>query len=348
MVSLRQAALHGLLVAVLTVGGSTSLRAGQDHWLGRAGVAASYLDQQWRGDETWQGAEPWQRFVIVDALLDYESLSRDRQYHNVVSAFVRNRSGLTLNDDFLWAAIASIHVWQREGDLELLTYAQMTFDRIVGDYWDDHCGGGLWWDQARTYKNAITNELLIYAATQMFHATGADHYRTWALRGWSWLSASKMIGADGLVNDGLDADCHNNGQPRYTYNQGVLIGALNDLTKITGDPQYLAIAVKLALATKRTLTTPEEILREPVDELGLDGVVFKGVFAGHLGRLLDSMPTSPERSELSAWAQLNAHAVWLGSARGSQAITSRWSEQASPSGPAAQASGIEILLAAAR
>jgi predicted alpha-1,6-mannanase (GH76 family) len=216
----------------------------------------------------------------------------------------------------------------------------------VTAYWDDHCGGGLWWNQTRAYKNAITNELLIYASTQMFLATREEAYRDWALRSWSWFAQSSMIGEDGLVNDGLGANCRNNHQPRYTYNQGVLLGGLNDLTTITGDPRFRRIAVKTALAAKRGLSTPEGILHDPTDTLGADGPMFKGIFAYHLGHLLEDLPDGPERRELVAWADLNASAVWRSSAAGTQPIDAIWSGGTSQPSAAAQAAGIDMLVAA--
>lgn len=315
-------------------------------WPERARTTVDYLDEQWGKPDDWDGIEAWQRFVIVDALIDYERRTGDGRWNPKIGAAVRNRAGLHLNDDDLWAVIASVRAWRLEGDPELLTYASSTYRRIVTTYWDDHCGGGLWWDRARTYKNAITNELLIYASTQLFLATGQESYRDWALRGWSWFERSSMIGEDGLVNDGLDAACRNNQQPRFTYNQGVLLGGLSDLTRITGDAQYRAAAVRTALAAARGLSTPQGILREPVDQVGSDGLMFKGIFAYHLGRLLEDMPDGPERSELAAWVRLNADAVWQASASGTRAIASDWSGSALVSGAATQASGIAMLLAA--
>ena len=48
-----------------------------------------------------------------------------------------------------------------------------------------------------------------------------------------------MIGASGLVNDGLTADGRNNGGTTWTYNQGVILGGLAALHEITGDRAYL-------------------------------------------------------------------------------------------------------------
>ena len=145
---------------------------------------------------------------------------------------------------------------------------------------------------------------------------------------------------------GLDAQCRKNGAPRFTYNQGVLLGGLNELSTITGDPQYRVIAVKTAIAATRTLVTTDGLLTEPFDKLGPDGAMFKGVFAFHLGRLIEAMPDGPERAELLKWARQNGQAVWRLSAEGAQPIDGLWSGGSGQIGAAAQASGIAILLAA--
>lgn len=332
----------GIAACLVTI---TSAHAQGNPWPARAQTAAAYLDQQWGQTKDWQGVGGWQRFVIADILIELQARTGDKRWNALIDKAVRNRSGLALNDDDLWAVIASVHAWRLNGDPELLEWAGTTYRRIVTTYWDDRCGGGLWWDPRRTYKNAITNELLIYASTQLYLATGQDAYRDWALRGWAWFAQSGMIGQDGLVNDGLNAACQNNGQPRYSYNQGVLLGGLSDLTRITGDPAFRAAAVETALAATNGLSTPEGILREEVP-IGDDGLMFKGIFALHMRHLLDDMPPSPERTRLSRWAGLNAEAIWRISDSGTRAIGSDWSQSGSVTGAAPQASGLAMLLAA--
>lgn len=321
-------------------------------WRARAGAAADYLDRTWGKDDGWQASENWQRFPIADALMDYQRRTGDRRWNTRIAAAVRNRAGLYLNDDDLWAVIASVHAWQIDHDPDLLTWAATTYVRIVTEQWDDQCGGGLWWDHKHTYKNAITNELLLTASTRLYLATGQEAYRGWALRTWAWFASSTMIGPDGLVNDGLASDglgarCRNNGAPRYTYNQGVLLGGLDDLTSITGDLQYRAIAVRTALAATRTLVTADGLLTEPSGNLGADGPMFKGVFSFHLGHLIEAMPEGPERAELLKWVRRNGEAVWRLSAEGTVPVDGLWSGNSGQIGAAAQASAIDILLAAA-
>jgi len=340
-----------ILTAVLLLGGAAPAVAQAEApaglWHMRAGAAAAFLEQTWGKADGWRASENWQRFPIADALMDYQRRTGDLRYAAKVSAAVRNRGGLYLNDDDLWAVIASVDAWQIDRDPELIAWAAATYARIVSAHWDDHCGGGLWWDPKHTYKNAITNELLLHASTRLYLATGQEPYRAWALRTWGWFESSGMIGADGLVNDGLDGACRNNGAPRYTYNQGVLLGGLNDLSAITGEARFRAVAVKTALAATHTLVTPDGLLTEPSEALGADGPMFKGVFAFHLGHLIEAMPDGPDRAALQVWARRNGAAVWTLSREGSAPVDGLWSGGSGQVGAAAQASALAVLLAAA-
>jgi predicted alpha-1,6-mannanase (GH76 family) len=335
-----------LLVALLFLLTAATARAETPAWQTRAAAAAETLDRVWGKDGGWNASENWQRFPITDILIDYQRRTADPRWSARIASAVRNRDGRYLNDDDLWAVIASVDAWEVDHDPELLNWAAGNFTRLVTDHWDDHCGGGIWWDPKHSYKNAITNELLLTAATRLYLATGQEAYRDWASRIWGWFAASGMIGPDGLINDGLDAQCRNNGAPRYTYNQGVLLGGLSDLTAITGDPQYRAAALRTALAATRTLVTPQGLLTEPSDALGRDGPMFKGVFVYHLGHLVDALPDGPERAELRTWLARNSDAVWALSGDGSQPIDGLWNGGSGQVGAAAQASALALFLAA--
>lgn len=338
--------LPRVLAALLLLLSAASVHAETPVWKARATSAIDTLERIWGTPDGWKASENWQRFPISDVLMDYQRRTGDTRWQGKIAVAVRNRAGRYLNDDDLWAVIASVDAWQIDRDPELLVWAAANFRRLVTDHWDDHCGGGLWWDPKHSYKNAITNELLLTASTRLYLATGQEAYRDWALRTWGWFAASGMIGPDGLVNDGLNAACRNNGAPRYTYNQGVLLSGLTDLTTITGDPQYREAALRTALAATRTLVTPQGLLTEPSDALGADGPMFKGVFVYHLGHLVEALPDGPERAELRAWLGRNGDAVWALSGEGSQPVDGLWSGGSGQVGAAAQASAAALFLAA--
>lgn len=348
--------LAGLMAAIMLLGepsgaGASGSRSARDQTeLQRSRALIMALNRHWMSDlgasTDWNGLNAWQRFVIVDALADYAALSFDTAPMAQIRQTVANRSGLDGNDDDLWAVIAALDVYRLDHDKALLDQGQRTFDRIVSDYWDQTCGGGLWWDHARTYKNAITTSLMAHASSLLYFATGRRAYRHWAQRGAAWLKASGMINGDGLLNDGLNKSCHNNGGPTFTYNQGVYLGALTNLYLITGERSYLTQAVAVASAATRRLSTPDGILREPGGALGQDGAIFKGVFVRHLGRLVRVMPAGAERRALARYLEHNADVVWRG--RRDDLASAYWDDAAPPMiGAAPQGAAIDLMNAAA-
>src|SRR5215470_11023953 len=97
-----------------------------------------------------------------------------------------------------------------------------------------------------------------------------------------------MINGSNLVNDGIDASCHNNGQTVWSYNQGVPLAGLAELYRATGDQTLLTRARQLADAsTGDPALNPNGILTEPCEATGCgaDGPTFKGVYVRDLHAL---------------------------------------------------------------
>jgi predicted alpha-1,6-mannanase (GH76 family) len=186
--------------------------------------------------------------------------------------------------------------------------------------WDDACGGGLWWSTARRYKNAITNELFLTLAARLHQRVAAADgppggYLDWARREWDWFAARGLIGPAGLVNDGLTAECVNNGGLTWTYNQGVILGGLAALYDITGDRGYLDQGVAIADAAIRQLGRPAApggpaILTEPYETAtrtrDRDRPQFKGVFV----RYLADFSTRHGRPDYREFIVANARSAW--------------------------------------
>ena len=85
----------------------------------------------------------------------------------------------------------------------------VTIANYVNGYWDTStCGGGVWWNAERTYKNAVTNGLWIRLTAELHNRIRGD--KVWLARSrtaWAWFTGSGMINANGLVNDGLTDAC---------------------------------------------------------------------------------------------------------------------------------------------
>jgi len=257
-------------------------------------------------------------------------------------------------DDNGWWALAWVRAYELTGRKPYLEASQRIFDNMTTG-WDETCGGGLWWNQDRTYKNAIPNQLFLATAARLHRLSpgAGSKYLDWALREWDWFSASDMIGPRGLVNDGLTADCINNARPTYTYNQGVLLGGLGDLYEITGDGAYLRQGERVADAVLSELTTAGSagqpgILIEPGEPemAGRRGDCsqFKGVFARYLCHFY-------QRSARPAYRDFilrNARSVWENSRNARNQFGVCWSGPFDVADASRQSSALDVLNAAVR
>ncbi|KAJ9450904.1 Mannan endo-1 [Diplonema papillatum] len=204
-------------------------------------------------------------------------------------------------DDIAWAGLAWMRAYQLTRVPDYLNRSIVCFDEIT-TVWDDHCGGGVWWDRKKTYKNAITNELFLTLATQLYSATGLSTYWLWALQEWAWFKTTAMVGADHLIVDGLTENCTGTG-PTWTYNQGVLMLGLYSLYNSSGDSGSVDFAFKTAAAVaSSSLLTVDGVLQEAsgMENPGPDGWQFKGIYMRYLGYLTNYVAGD---SRLSNYAQ---------------------------------------------
>ena len=220
--------------------------------------------------------------------------------------------------------------------------------------WDGTCGGGLRWNTASTYKNAITNELFLTLAALLHQRTPGDQgsYLNWAQREWEWFSSSGLIGPGGLVNDGLTAACQNNAGTTWTYNQGVILGGLAALFEITGDRGYLTQGESIAGAALSRLIAPGPsgspgILAEPCEATAAgcneDQAQFKGIFV----RYLYDFWLQGRQPAYRAFILANAHSIWNQDKNAADQFGLRWAGPFDRADAARQSSALDALIAAA-
>ena len=156
----------------------------------------------------------------------------------------------------------------------------------------------MWWSTAKTYKNAIPNELYLELNAELHNRiTGDTTYLSRAKAEWSWFSHTGLISASGLINDGLTTACKNNNGTIWTYNQGVVLGGLSDLYLATGDKTLLTSAKRTADAAVANLSS-SGILTEPCEATSCDGdqASFKGIFMSGLRKLANTSGTTAHNS----------------------------------------------------
>jgi predicted alpha-1,6-mannanase (GH76 family) len=329
---------------------------------GRAASAGIGVLQSWYSPRTglWKTTGWWNCANALTAVIRYTKSTGDRSYLEVVeNTFTRAQRGFVkvqrrkpgfINDFFddnLWWALAWVAAFDLTGEARYRAAAQAIFAHSLSG-WDDTCGGGLWWNEKRDYKNAITNELfLTLAALLAARVPGQREYRDWALREWEWLHGSGLIGPSGLVNDGLSAACANNGGTTWTYNQGVILGGLAALHELTGDEAYPRQGEAIADAVLRSLTSPAGILAEPGEAKAAaddrDMPQFKGIFV----RYLHDFSRCAGRPEYGAFLLANADSVLANDRNEAGHFGLRWAGPFDRADASRQTSAVEVLIAAA-
>jgi predicted alpha-1,6-mannanase (GH76 family) len=305
----------------------------------------------------WRTTGWWNAANALTTVIGYTRCTGDETYLGVVECTFRAASRkhpdflVGFYDDNGWWGLAWVAAYDLTGVARYLDAARTIFANLLTG-WDDTCGGGMWWSTDRSYKNAITNELFLTLAAQL-HQRCADsgEYLEWALREWDWFCARGLIGASGLVNDGLDDSCQNNRGQTWTYNQGVVLGGLAALHQITGDAAYLRQAQALADAALARLTTPAPaarhgILLEPGEHATArrdrDRPQFKGIFVRNLYDLYQQSA----RPAYHEFIRDNARSIWTYDRNSRNQFGLHWAGPFDKADAARQSAALDVLNAA--
>jgi predicted alpha-1,6-mannanase (GH76 family) len=323
---------------------------------------AAEVLQQWYTPQTglYRTTGWWNSANAITALANYSRMSHTKKYltvfANTLHAAQTGHDGFPgfINDyydDEGWWALAWIDVYDLTGKAEYLQAASSIFDNMQKGWETETCGGGVWWSKKSKDKNAIENELFLGVAASLANRAKApeerQRYLSWAQKEWVWFHDSGMINGEHLINDGLDLSnpthCTNNGKATWSYNQGVILGALVELNKAAPDPALTETAAAIAHAAIEHLVDGQGVLHEPNGaHTGGDVPQFKGIFSRNLMLLNRAFPDS----SYQAFARTNAESIWAKDRDAANHLGFWWAGPFDLADAARQSSALDALTAA--
>lgn len=318
--------------------------------------------QQWYVPETglYRTTGWWNSANATTALANFSRIRQSKKYlplfANTLRAAQTKPDGAPgfINDyydDEGWWALAWIDVYDLTGNPEYLRMADSIFSDMKRGWDTDTCGGGVWWSKKTREKNAIENELFLAVAAALANrerdATERGDDLARAEKEWTWFSGTGMINGDHLINDGLDSSdpkhCTNNGRNTWTYNQGVILGALVELNRASPDPALIRTAHEIAISGISHLTDEHGVLRENGNaHTGGDVPQFKGVFVRNLV-VLDRASPDPR---FQAFVDLNARSAWDYDRDAANRFGFWWAGPIDHADAARQSSALDLFVAA--
>jgi predicted alpha-1,6-mannanase (GH76 family) len=328
-------------------------------------AAADALMYSYDPNTAWWPSSWWNSAVALQTVIDYARQSGATQYNWIVNrtytvnrvAFpAGGRSSDAIEGDFIsratddseWWALTWIDAYDLTGNGAYLNEA-VTIANYVNGLWDNTCGGGVWWNRERTYKNAVTNGLWIDITAALHNRIAGD--TTWLTRAntaWNWFANSGLINAAGLVNDGLTTStCTNNGETVWSYNQGLAIGAAVELYRATGNANLLATARRLAdSAIASSSLVRGGILTESCDPTNAcddNQKQFKGIFIRYLAQL-----NAAAGGTYASFLTAQSTSIWANDRDSLNRLGSRWAGGSTVFDWRTQASALSALLAGRR
>ncbi|MEZ0542461.1 glycoside hydrolase family 76 protein [Fibrella arboris] len=260
----------------------------------------------------------WPQAHALDVLVDAYVRTKDSRYLTYMNDWyggvpVKNNGGF-LNeyyDDMLWNALATLRAYDATGDKKWLDTAQQLWNDIkLG--WNDTMGGGIAWRKGqRYYKNTPANAPAIILAARLYQRLKRPEDLEWAKKIYDWQLKTLVDPATGYTYDGINRQ--NDGKIdltwKFTYNQGLMIGAGLEMFRATQNQTYLSDATKTA---NFTLADPEltnnGLLRA---EGNGDGGLFKAVLVRYLTLLATEPAVSADtRTRYVNYLTFNAETLW--------------------------------------
>ena len=221
---------------------------------------AQYFEHTYPSDGTltgyWTYAHGW------DAVMDGVERTGGAQYSGLIESLYlgQNQRGWTNGyyDDECWMGAALTRAYDLTGDAKYLNQAVALYDDIMGGWDTSCCGaapGGLWWDKAHTQKATAANGGAALLGSRLFLRTGNSTYLKFAEQVFNYWFSNMVNSVSFQVCDHIGTD----GTQvwwRFTYNEGLMIGAALALYDAAADSDFLLKADQIAAYMSVNEVTP--------------------------------------------------------------------------------------------
>jgi predicted alpha-1,6-mannanase (GH76 family) len=278
----------------------------------------------WNGGSQYlDAAEPsnnqltgyWTYAQAFDALLDGIERTRGRHFGGLLRSFYLGQEARGFSSDYYddenWMALALLRAFDWTNERAYLDRAAALFADIT-DAWDSTSArpGGIWWDRAHTQKATASNAGPVITGARLALKTGDAAHLAFARRAYDHWRSTMVDPMTYQVFDHVNPD-GTIVRWRFTYNEGLMIGAAAELYLATGDTRYWNDAHAFAAALVRDQTRPAAqgtVLFDGTNSSCTgDCAQFKGIGYRYLAALFR---LDPNRREYRPALEGSAAALW--------------------------------------
>ena len=260
----------------------------------------------------------WWQAHAIDALLDGYARTGseaylDRAGKELQGTILANGGTLSNNwyDDMEWMALALLRWYDATGEEKILRRVQLLWQDIQ-TAWNDHCGGGMAWRKNQLdYKNTPANAPAAILALRLYQRFGQEEDLAFGRKILRWNREHLMDPTTFYVYDGMNrlGDGKIDLTWDFTYNQGVMIGACVEYHRITGEKEWLELALGIGRRARSVYSDAHGRVMpyEGEDDCGL----FRGILIRYLGQLYSVAPEE-DRQWIRQMLTSNAEALLEG------------------------------------
>jgi predicted alpha-1,6-mannanase (GH76 family) len=258
-------------------------------WQQKLGYLSAFPASAAAATGYWTFAEAW------DAVLDAVERHGGARFQGTLRTFydAQEAYGWTSAhyDDENWMALALLRAYDLGHDPLFLAQAQSRYDDVMRAWDATCCGaapGGIWWDQAKTQKANAVNAGAVITGARLYERTNDARYLTFASQVYAYWAANMVDPSTHQVIDHITAAGEKVAW-KYSYNQGLMIGAAVALAHASGDKTALASAHAIAqfMLANETAPSASGAVLSDGDSLACAGDCpqFKGIAARYLAQL---------------------------------------------------------------